>query len=318
MPLDPQLVPLLAMISAQPRVSYLTADPGQLRAGLRALAAQAAPQPPIEMASVTDGTLSGPAGPLRIRTYRPSARPTPTMVFFHGGALVAGDVDTHDAVARKLASATGFTTVSAEYRLAPENPFPAALDDALAVSREIAAHLEDVGGLPERLVVSGDSAGGYLAAAVAQRFRDDGRALDAQLLLYPLLDPAGDYPSAQEYAEGYFLSAADIEESSQLYLGDHDDPFDPAIAPLRAADLSGLAPAVIGVAEFDPLRDQGLAYGDALRAAGVDVFARSYPGLIHAFGAMYHIATAADAALDELARELAARVPALQAGRQGR
>ena len=196
--------------------------------------------------------------------------------------------------------------------------FPAALDDALAVSREIAANLDHVGGLPERFVVSGDSAGGYLAAAVAQRFRDEGRTLDAQLLLYPLLDPAGDYPSAHEYPEGYFVSMADIAESAQLYLGDHGDPFDPAIAPLRAADLSGLAPAIIGVAELDPLRDQGLAYAAALRAAGIDVFARSYPGLIHAFGAMYHIAPAADAALDELARELVARVPVLQAEGNGR
>jgi acetyl esterase len=318
MPLDPQLAPLVAMTSARPRTSYLTADPEQLRAGLRAIAARAAPKPPIEMASVTDASVAGPAGPLHVRTYRPGRRPAPTMVFFHGGALVSGDVDTHDAVARKLASATGFTTVSAEYRLAPENPFPAALDDALAVSREIAGHLGDVGGLPERFVVSGDSAGGYLAAAVAQRFRDEGRLLDAQLLLYPLLDPAGDYPSAREYPEGYFLSAADVEETAQLYLGDHDDPFDPAVAPLRAADLSAVAPAVIGVAELDPLRDQGLAYAGALRAAGVDVFARSYPGLIHAFGAMYHISEAADAALDELARELVARVPALQAEGQVR
>jgi acetyl esterase/lipase len=130
--------------------------------------------------------------------------------------------------------------------------------------------------------------------------------------------PAGDYPSAHEYPEGYFVAAADIKESAQLYLGDHHDPFDPAVAPLRAASLSGLAPAVIGVAELDPLRDQGLAYADALRAAGADVFARSYPGLIHAFGAMYHIARAADAALDELARELVARVPALQADGKGR
>jgi len=120
MPLDPQLVPLLAMTSAQPRVSYLTADPVQWRAGLRAIAAQAGPKPAIEMASVTDGTVAGPAGPLRIRTYRPGTSPAPTMVFFHGGALVSGDVDTHDAVARKLAAATGFTTVSALDELARE------------------------------------------------------------------------------------------------------------------------------------------------------------------------------------------------------
>jgi len=312
-PIDPQLAPLLAMASAQPRTDYLTADPVQLRANLRASAAQFAPTPPIHMVSVTDGTLKGPAGPLHIRTYRPGTRPTPTLLFFHGGALVAGDVDTHDAVARKLAAATGFTTVSAEYRLAPEDPFPAARDDALAAARQVADDAVRYGGISGRFVVSGDSAGGYLAAAVAQRFRDEGRRLDAQLLLYPLLDPAGDYPSAHEYSEGYFISAADITETARLYRGDHPNPFDPAIAPLHAKDLSGLAPAVIGVAELDPIRDHGLAYGDALRAAGVDVFTRSYPGLIHAFGAMYHLSQVADRALDELAREVVARVPALQA-----
>jgi acetyl esterase len=159
--------------------------------------------------------------------------------------------------------------------------------------------------------VAGDSAGGNLAAVVARRFRDSNRHLSAQLLLYPVIDSAGDYPSRHEYSEGYLVTAQDIAVSAQVYLGDN-----PAlvttqdVAPIRATTLGGLAPAVIGVAHADPLRDEGLAYAQALAGAGVDVFAGDYEGMIHAFAAMFAISDEADRAPMELLGQFSKKLAA--------
>jgi acetyl esterase len=188
-----------------------------------------------------------------------------------------------------------------DYRLAPEHPFPAGLDDCLAATAWVDEHIHDYGGVSDQLSVAGDSSGGNLAAVVARRFRAQGRHLNAQLLLYPVIDSAGDYPSRHESGRGYLLTLDDIVTSARNYLGDRPELLGSTdVAPIHATDLSGLAPAVIGVAHHDPLRDEGLAYADKLAATGVDVFAKDYPGMIHTFASLYAISTGANQALQDL------------------
>ncbi|MFD9408679.1 alpha/beta hydrolase [Streptomyces sp. NPDC059989] len=199
--------------------------------------------------------------------------------------------------------------VAVDYRLTPEHPFPAPYDDCLAAARHVADHIDDYGGRRDRLAVAGDSAGGNLAAAVALTFRDEGRPLAAQLLVYPATDFVGDHPSRTENGAGYLLGAQDVLDLQHLYAG--DDPTvrgSYQVSPLRAARFTDLAPAVIGTAQYDPLRDEGNAYAEALKDAGVDVFARTYDGLIHAFLNLFPVSPAADAAVTELYAELKARL----------
>jgi acetyl esterase len=249
--------------------------------------------------------------PLReipVRTYRPSADPAPTAVYFHGGGWMTGSIAGHDFLVRKLARESGLVFVSIDYRLAPEHPFPAGLDDCRAATAWVAEHIHHYGGLAGHLAVSGDSSGGNLAAVVARRFRDQGRHLSAQLLLYPVIDSAGDYPSRHENGSSYLLTLDDIVTSAKNYLGNRPGLVgSPDLAPIRATDLSELAPAVIGIAHHDPLRDEGLAYAYKLAAAGVDVFAKDYPGMIHTFASLYAISAAANQALRELLDEFSHR-----------
>ncbi|MEU5306716.1 alpha/beta hydrolase [Streptomyces noursei] len=235
-------------------------------------------------------------------TYRPDGGgPFPTVVFFHGGGFVAGDLDTHDDVTRRMCRDVNAVVVAVEYRLAPEHPFPAAYDDRLAATHGIAEHIDDYGCRRDRLAVAGDSAGGNLAVTVALTFRDEGRPLAAQLLVYPATDFVGDHPSRTENANGYFLGTQDVLDLQHLYVGQ-----DRALrgsfkaSPLRADSFAGLAPAIVGTAQYDPLRDEGNAYAQALEEAGVDVFARTYAGLIHGFLNLFPVAPAADAAVTEL------------------
>jgi acetyl esterase len=309
MTLDPDIAPILAMVNSMPPTNYLTDAPDDIRRGLLAVVAANAPRPPLELRSISDSTIPGPDGPIPVRIYRDSTQPAPVVIYFHGGAWIAGDLDTHDYLVRKLAKETQFVFVAVDYRLAPENPFPAGLTDSIAAATWIAEHAAEFGGLDDRIAVAGDSAGGNLAAVVAQTLRDRGKPLAAQLLLYPATDLGGDYPSRHENAEGYWLTTRELTDITKVYLkGDLDLLTTPEVAPLRATDLSNLAPAVIGVAHYDPLRDEGLAYGQALRAAGVDVFAKDYDGMIHTFAAMYHFSDAAGRALQELLTEFSARV----------
>jgi acetyl esterase/lipase len=313
-PVDPSIAPILQMMNSAPQTDYRAADPELVRTGLRQAAAMAAPRPPIELRSVTDSAVPGPAGDIPVRVYRPTGLPAPAVVYFHGGSWLAGDLDSHDFLLRKLARETGFTYVAVHYRRPPEDVFPAAVDDSTAAALRVAGHPGQFGAVPGRIAVAGDSAGANLAAVVARRLRDQGHELAAQLLLYPVIDPAGDYPSRSQNAEGYLLTSSDVTAITEVYLGgDTSLLASPDLAPIRAGDLSNLAPAVIGVAQYDPLRDEGLAYADALRAAGVDVFARSYQGMIHTFAAMYNISPAADAALKDILAEFSARVTAATA-----
>ena len=309
---DPGIAPFLARVNSKPPPNK-PVSLAQARRGIYRLAEIVAPGTEIAMYSVEDATIPGPLTPIPIRTYRPTADPAPTAVYFHGGGWMTGSIASHDFLVRKLARESGLVFVSVDYRLAPEHRFPAGLEDCLAATAWIAEHIHDYGGLAGQLSVTGDSSGGNLAAVVARRCRDQGRHLSAQLLLYPVIDSAGDYPSRHENGGGYLLTRDDIVTSAQNYLGNRAELLGSAdVAPIRATDLCGLAPAVIGVAHHDPLRDEGLAYASKLAAAAVDVFAKDYPGMIHTFASLYAISTGADQALRELLTEFShrARIPA--------
>jgi acetyl esterase len=221
------------------------------------------PQTLAPVRSIKDESVPGPASAIPIRVYWPDVDgAVPTIVFFHGGGFVIGDIETHEDQTRQLSHDVGAVVVSVDYRLAPEARFPAGFEDCLAVTRYVGEHIADYGDDAARLVVAGDSAGANLAAAVSLACRDSGPALAAQLLIYPVVDfdDTGDYPSRVENAEGYFLTAADAVWFNEQYLPADFDVTDVRASVIKAPDLSGLPPAIIGTAEFDPLRDEGEAY----------------------------------------------------------
>ena len=291
-PLDPvvaQIIPLL------PLRDPATMTPQSARDSLRALAAARAAVPPPPVDAVLDIKVKGGAGPLDARVYRVGSDPAPTVVFFHGGGWVAGDLETHDRQARNLAIETGAVVVSVDYRRPPETRFPGAFEDAFAAASDIFNRVAEFGGDPRRLGVAGDSAGGNLAATTAIASRDAGIKLAAQLLVYPVTDAVGLYadtrenarfPSRAENADGYFLTRATMEWFCGHYFADPADASDWRVSPLRAASLKGLAPAIVTTAWFDPLRDEGEAYAKALEAAGVRVKHHEGAGLIHGYFGM--------------------------------
>jgi acetyl esterase len=244
-------------------------------------------QPPA-VASVEDRVIPGPAGDLPVRIYTPDAAgPRPVFTYFHGGGFVFCSIETHDGTCRRLANATGAVVVSVEYRLAPECPFPAAPDDCYAATVWSHEHAEELDADAGQLVVAGDSAGGNLAAVVAQMARDrGGPPIAFQALVYPVIDGACDTPSYSQNAEGYFLERQAMRWFWDQYLGPGGNCDDPLASPNRASNLSGLPPAIVITAEYDPLRDEGEAYASALDAAGVPVTMRRYDGMIHGFVSM--------------------------------
>ncbi|HYF45892.1 MAG TPA: alpha/beta hydrolase, partial [Acidimicrobiales bacterium] len=200
------------------------------------------------------------------------------------GGFVLCDVTTHDSLCRTLTNAVGCVTVSVDYRLAPEYPYPAGVEDAYAATAWVAAHADELGVDASRLAVAGDSAGGNLAAVVAQMARDRGGPdLVFQLMIYPVIDQRGSYPSQKENAEGYFLTKANMDWYTDQYLTSPDQAEEPYASPIKATDLSGLPPAYIITAEFDPLRDEGEAYGKRLEEAGVPVTVARSAGMFHGF-----------------------------------
>jgi acetyl esterase len=243
-----------------------------------------------------------------VRLYwpRPAApgEAFPVLVFLHGGGWVIGGLDSHDPPCRALAAGAECIVVSVEYRLAPEHPFPAALEDTRAALAWVAASAGDFGGDPSRLALGGDSAGGNLAAVAAQLARDDGQpALAFQLLIYPATDLSGGTASSPELSTGYLLTAELVEWFHGHYLAAPEDALDPRVSPLLASDHSGLPPALVITAGFDPLAAQGSAYADALEGAGVAVERLHYSGQIHGFISM---AGVLDEAREALARSAAA------------
>jgi acetyl esterase len=292
-PVDPQLVDLLRQVDEAPPLSSFPPEEARERfRRLNLLAAGAAQE--IEVGAVEDIEVPGGAGPLRARVYRPKGESKATIAFFHGGGFTIGDLDTHDRDCRTFCSCVGATVVSTDYRLAPENPFPAAAEDAIAATRWIAEEF------PGPLVVAGDSAGGNLSAVAAQNVP----GIDAQVLIYPATDLVSERPSHEENGQGYFLTIDEMEWFHGNYLPSPDDGNDPLASPLHAGDLSGVPPAIVVTAEFDPLRDDGDAYADALEKAGVRVVHRRFEGLIHGFFGFAAFSQMADAAVKQVCEDL--------------
>ena len=226
------------------------------------------------------------AGGVPARLYVPEGGdpPAPLLVYYHGGGHVAGDLDSHDTVCRFLADEARVRVLSVDYRLAPENPFPAAVEDALTALRYAVAHAGELGADPGRVGVGGDSAGGNLAAVVSQLGVDGGGPVPAfQLLIYPVCDLVDERPSRELFAEGYLLTREDIAWYTGHYLPNPEDASDPRVSPLLREDLSGLPPAHVVTAGFDPLRDEGEEYARRMRDAGVPVTLRRYPATVHGF-----------------------------------
>jgi len=303
MPLDPEIQAVLSAMAAMNAPAMSTGTPEASRAACRFMTVDMrSPESVVPVKETEDVVIPTPDGDLPARIYRPEvAEPAPTIVFIHGGGFVIGDIDTHDNQARSICAGTDSVVVSIDYRLAPEAPWPAAVDDSYAAVCWAADTIDTLGGDADRLAVAGDSAGGNLSAAVALRCRDNGPGLAGQLLIYPGIDmdPDAPYQSRIDNAEGYFLTADDMVWFRDHYLGATTDFADPMMSPIKASNLAGLAPAVVATAEFDPLRDEGNAYAEALRAAGVEVDSRCYDGMIHGFFDMGPFSTAARAATDD-------------------
>ena len=283
MPVDPHIAAMLAGAPAWPPVRSLPVD--QLREAVRQSSINL-PGPGVTLAGVEDRAIAANGSALPVRIYTPEgSAPFPVIVYYHGGGWVVGDLDTQDMIARGLAAGATSVVVSVDYRLAPEHRFPAAVDDAWAALCWAAAHAPDIGGDAGRLAVAGDSAGGVLAAAVALMARDaGGPALRAQVNFYGSCNtPSPDSASARAFAGGPILTEDDVAYFWSLYLADPSQREDFRACPFRAASHVGVASAFIGTAECDPTRDDAEAYAAKLRAAGVTVEARRYPGMVHGF-----------------------------------
>jgi len=260
---------------------------------------------------VSELSIPGPAGPIRARHYRPATSdPTPLLVFYHGGGWAIGDLDTHDPLCRLTCRDAGVHVLSIDYRLAPEHPAPAAVDDAYAAFRWAHEHAESLGAIPGKVAVGGDSAGGNLAAVVSQLARDEGAQQPVlQWLLYPRTDFTAQTRSLSLFANGFLLTRADIDWFNAQYLGGSDiDAADPRVSPLLADSLSGLPPALIATAGFDPLRDEGDSYAAALSAAGTHVDLRTLRSLTHGFASLFPLGGGSALATTELVSALRAHL----------
>jgi acetyl esterase/lipase len=281
----------------------------EARASARREAAATDSRPPLPMARVEALEVPGQAGPIPARFYVPAGLPAgipaPLLVYCHGGGFVIGDLDTHDGVCRFLAAMAGVAVLSIDYRLAPEHPFPAAVEDAWAGFAWAAANTAALGIDPARIAVGGDSAGGNLAAVVSLLARVGGGATPAmQLLIYPPTDSTADLPSRRLFAKGFLLTKDDMDIFERCYLPPGSDPGDPRVSILLAPDLTGLPPAYVATAGFDPLRDEGEAYALRMREAGVRVALRRHPGLVHSFANQTAICRTSRAAMLEVAGAL--------------
>jgi acetyl esterase len=269
---------------------------------------------------VREVTLPGGAGPRRVRTYRPRGAPSggmPGILWLHGGGFVLGSIESHDGVCRALASRAGVAVAALDYRLAPEHRFPAGLDDAVAASRWLLERGEELGFDPAALAIGGDSAGGNLAAVTCQTLRGSARAPAFQLLVYPATDATRSLPSHRTLGSGLVLTEQNVEWFLDHYIAEPAQAKDPRVSPLLAADLSGLPPALVMTAGFDPLRDEGRAYAEGMRAAGVDVEFVCLEGSMHGYlntaggldASARGIALAADRLRQALGRGAAAGTP---------
>ena len=289
MPVDPQIRKVIDALAASDFGPVCELTPAEARAQYDRMV-RARGIAPARVGAVENRMARGIAGDLPVRIYRPGpdAGSLPVFVYFHGGGHVIGNLDTHDAVARNLCNDAGCVVVSVDYRLAPEHKFPAAAEDAFAAVQWCAAHAAEIGVDPGRLAIGGDSAGGNLAAVAALMARNaGGPAVRLQVLVYPVTDYACDTGSYRTYAQGYgTLEAASMRWFRDHYLSGEPDRLDWRAAPLRAGDLSGLPPALVLTAQCDVLLDEGEAYAQRLRAAGVEVEYHECRGMIHGFFTM--------------------------------
>lgn len=302
MPLDHEVQALLSRGLHLP--SLRSSSPAQARAQHAAAARDAMSGGGVEQVdAVTTCLVPAEDEPLEVRVYRPAACPpsAPAVVYLHGGGWVLGDLDVQDATCRYVANRCRALVVSVGYRLAPEHPYPAAVDDARRAVIWTHEHAEQLGADAQRVAVAGSSAGGNVAAGVALRLRDERRpVLAAQLLLYPPTDPLLSLPSVRENSRGYYLTEDDMRCFVDAYLPDPATRTSPYAAPLHAPSLSGLPPAVVVTAGFDPLRDEGVAYVERLRAAHVPCVHLHFPELIHGFFGFARQSRAAAGARDEV------------------
>jgi acetyl esterase len=299
-----QLILRLMKLAGEPELDELTVSDARQRITHDAAAFAG---PTIEVASTTNVTVDGAEGPLAARLYVPLVTNSagPLLVYYHGGGFVVGDLDTHDNLCRFLARQAGVTVLSVDYRLAPEHQFPTPFDDAVAAFRFAVEHADDLGADPARIAVGGDSAGGNLAAGVAQATAADGGPAPAfQLLFYPWLDLSAERRSVELFAEGFYLTRADLHWYRSHYLADMGQASDPRCSPLAAGELGSVAPAYITTAGFDPLRDEGEEYAGRLREAGATVALRRHQGLIHGFANLAAVSHTSRDALVEASASL--------------
>lgn len=295
-----RLDPIVQIIIRNAPVRNTTkSDPetlAQERANSDATAPLLSPRPKGRV-DTTDLQLPGAAGPRKARLYRPAGLPdaAPVLIYFHGGGHVHGSITLHDLLCRALADAAGIAVIAYDYRLAPEHPFPAGIEDCIAGFRGLASIAPDLGLDPTRIAVGGDSAGANCAAVVAQACRDDSPAPALQFLYVPWVDMAEQAPSYRTFAKGFMLEAARMKWFTRLYLNGADAT-DPRASPLRG-DLTGLCPALIWTAGFDPLRDEGEAYAAALKRAGITVQLERLADLPHLFPVLANAVPSAQAAV---------------------
>jgi acetyl esterase len=293
MPLDPKAKAMIDMMAQMPLPPWGSVDAQTVRA---IMDGGRFPSPDLPLAEIVNTVAPGPAGEIPVRIYRASLDDSqPAIVYFHGGGFVVGNLESHDGTCRRLATAIGCTVVSVDYRLAPEHLYPAAVDDSYAATEWVAANGASLKIDPTRIAVAGDSAGGNLAAVVALMARDrGGPRLCHQLLTYPVTDMAFRSQSYIENGEGYFLTRTMMGWFGDQYVPAGHDVEDPLLSPLYAPDLSGLPPATVITAEYDPLRDEGEAYARRLFEAGVTTKLVRYDGVFHGFFSMNGMIDQAD------------------------
>ena len=307
MPLDPLAQAFLDMLAAQPTPKLWQMPPEAGRMAFSAMMNLVGPKD-VSIGKVENLTMPGPGGDIALRAYTPVAaggEALPVVVFFHGGGFTIGDLDTHDGLCRILAAESGARVIAVDYRLAPEHKFPAAVEDAYAAVSWIEKNASKLGVDANRIAVAGESAGGNLSAVVCQLAKtQNGPAIAYQLLMFPATEIGGSFASMRERAEGYFLDKATLDWFFGNYLPSGTASRDTRVSPLLAEDLSGLPPAYVMLGGFDPLHDEGLAYGEKLHAAGVEVKIADYQAMLHCFIYLQAIVPQAREALVDAASAL--------------
>jgi acetyl esterase/lipase len=303
-PLDPQVKVLLDQMAAAKQPAFHSQTPADARKAMGALLDVFGAGP--EVHKVEDRKIPGPAGDIPVRIYTPAGKPNGILVYFHGGGWVVGDLASHDYSCRALTNEAGCTVVSVDYRLAPEHKFPAGPEDCYAATQWVAKNAASLGSDADHIAVGGDSAGGNLAAAISLMARDrGGPRIRHQMLIYPVTDAAMDTPSQQEFtADGFVLSKLDMEWFWGHYLQNKKDGENPYASPIRAGNLKNLPPAHIITASHDPLRDEGEAYGEALKKAGNKVKVKRYEGVVHGFFSLQAVLDQGKTATHDLAAEM--------------